>query len=144
MSDSAHVVPAWYFRSVYAERHGVPGDRDFCKAVDEFDAFIATITADAWDAGAVAAFNDPHNGSDDEFWTRNPHRDANEEPEDIEWRVGGSNDVKNHWFLFAYTGRRSDIRYRGEGGRAVRHEEGYIVYPTKKAATEALKRVNAQ
>ena len=65
------------------------------------------------------------------------------EPEDIKWQVGGSNDVKNHWFLFAYTGWRSDIRFRGEGGRAVRREEGYIVYRTKKAATEALKRVNA-
>ena len=135
--NNTHIVPAWYFRNVYAERHGAPGDKDFSKAVDEFDAFIATITADAWDAGAVAAFNDPHNGSDDEFWKRNPHRDANEEPEDIEWQVGGSNDAKNHWFLFAYVG------YRGEHGRPVRRDEGYIVYRTKKAATEALKRVNA-
>lgn len=58
-----------------------------------------------------------------------------------DWRVGGSNDVKNHWFL--WTPFKGQIRYRGEDGKPVLRDDGYIVYRTKKAATAALKRVNA-
>ena len=61
----------------------------------------------------------------------------------VKWHVGGSNDERHHWFLF-YVGSEREVRYRGENGQPVRRDEGYIVYPTKKAATEALKRVNAQ
>lgn len=68
-------------------------------------------------------------------------KDERRKLRDVVWKVGGSNDARHHWFL--YTTIDGAIRYRDENGQAVSRQGEYVVYRTKKAATEALKRVNA-
>lgn len=59
----------------------------------------------------------------------------------IDWQVGGSNDERHHWFLFAWVDGKPV--YRNEAGEPVTREEGYVVYRTRTLARTALKQLNA-
>lgn len=52
------------------------------------------------------------------------------------WQVGGSNDVRHHWFLFRYTS--ADLEF-WDGAGAVGRKGKYLIYRTKKQAQQALR-----